>query len=54
MPIDSTNEVLSCTKCGFLAKRKDLKNKNFFMNIKLNILNKKKPILTSYQLHQKR
>lgn len=35
MPIDSTGEVLSCTKCGILAsqaKLKDeLKNKNFFM-----------------------
>lgn len=31
MPIDSTNETLSCTKCGLLAKRSELKNKNFFM-----------------------
>lgn len=31
MPIDSTNEVLSCTKCGLLVNQKDLKNKNFFM-----------------------
>lgn len=32
MPIDSTNEILSCTKCGILKKRSELKNKNFFMN----------------------
>lgn len=31
MPIDSTNETLSCTKCGTLKKRSELKNKNFFM-----------------------
>jgi len=31
MPIDSTNEVLSCSKCGITAKRSELKNKNFFM-----------------------
>lgn len=30
MPIDSTNEVLSCTKCGLVVKRNELKNKNFF------------------------
>lgn len=30
MPIDSTNEILSCTKCGILVKRSELKNKNFF------------------------
>lgn len=32
MPIDSTNEVLSCTKCGMLVRRDELKNKNFFKN----------------------
>jgi hypothetical protein len=32
MPVDSTEEILSCTKCGMLVNRKDLKNKNFFMN----------------------
>jgi len=32
MPVDSTGETLSCTKCGLLAKRSELKNKNFFMN----------------------
>jgi len=31
MPIDSTRETLSCTKCGFLVKKSELKNKNFFM-----------------------
>lgn len=31
MPIDSTGEVLACRNCGLLVKRKDLKNKNFFM-----------------------
>ena len=31
MPIDSTNEVLSCTKCGLLVNRSELKNKNFFI-----------------------
>lgn len=32
MPIDSTEEVLSCIKCGFLVKKKDMKKKNFFEN----------------------
>ncbi len=32
MPIDSTGETLSCTKCGLLVKQNELKNKNFFMN----------------------
>lgn len=31
MPIDSTNEILSCTKCGVLVKWSELKNKNFFV-----------------------
>lgn len=30
MPIDSTHEILSCSKCGFLVKKSDLRNKNFF------------------------
>ena len=30
MPIDSTNELLSCTKCGILVKKSELKNINFF------------------------
>jgi len=31
MPIDSTNELLSCTKCGILVRKDELKNKNFFI-----------------------
>lgn len=35
MPIDSTGETLSCTKCGTLRKKSDLKDElksmNFFM-----------------------
>lgn len=31
MPVDSTNETLSCTKCGIVVKKDELKNKNFFM-----------------------
>lgn len=31
MPIDSTGEILACRNCGLVVKRKDLKNKNFFM-----------------------
>lgn len=35
MPIDSTGETLSCTKCGSLCKKSELKdelkNMNFFM-----------------------
>lgn len=30
MPIDSSGELLSCTKCGVLVRRDELKNKNFF------------------------
>jgi len=30
MPIDSTNEFLSCTKCGMLVKKDELKSKNIF------------------------
>lgn len=37
MPIDSTNETLSCTKCGILTKRSELKNKNFFVQDRPNI-----------------
>ena len=32
MPIDSTEEILACSKCGLVVNRKDLKYKNFFMN----------------------
>lgn len=31
MPIDSTEETLSCTRCGILVKRSELHKKNFFM-----------------------
>lgn len=31
MPIDSTQETLSCTKCGIIKKRSELKSKNFFI-----------------------
>lgn len=31
MPVDSTNETLSCTKCGIVVKKDELKNKNFFI-----------------------
>lgn len=35
MPVDSTGETLSCTKCGTLCKKSDLKDElksmNFFM-----------------------
>lgn len=31
MPVDSTNETLSCTKCGILVKKSELKSKNFFI-----------------------
>jgi hypothetical protein len=30
MPVDSTSEILACTKCGLIVKQKDLKKKNFF------------------------
>lgn len=36
MPIDSIGETLSCTKCGTLCKKSELKSElksmNFFMN----------------------
>ncbi len=30
MPIDSTGEILACSKCGQLIKRSELKALNFF------------------------
>jgi len=30
MPVDSTGEVLACTKCGEIKKRTELKDINFF------------------------
>lgn len=32
MPIDSTGEILACSKCGLVVNKKDLRYKNFFMN----------------------
>lgn len=32
MPIDSSGEILSCRNCGYIVRRKDLKNINFFKN----------------------
>lgn len=32
MPIDSTGETLSCTKCGTLAKKSELEEKSYFKN----------------------
>lgn len=38
MPLDSTGETLSCTKCGVLCKtselKEELKKQNFFMQEK--------------------
>lgn len=30
MPVDSTGEILACTKCGQLIKKSELKPVNFF------------------------
>ena len=30
MPIDSTGEVLACRNCGFVVKKDELKDINFF------------------------
>ncbi|MCI1273549.1 MAG: hypothetical protein LKG27_03845 [Clostridiaceae bacterium] len=30
LPIDSTGEILSCSKCGLVVHKKDLKKKNIF------------------------
>lgn len=32
MPVDSTGETLSCSNCGLLVKRSELKNTNFFIS----------------------
>ena len=32
MPIDSTGEILACSKCGDLKRKDELKNVNFFHN----------------------
>ncbi len=35
MPIDSTGEILACSKCGYVVNKGRLtKNKNFFNDIK--------------------
>lgn len=30
MPVDSTGEILACSKCGLVVNRKDLKDINIF------------------------
>ena len=30
LPVDSTGEVLACSKCGLMVNKKDLKDKNIF------------------------
>lgn len=30
LPVDSTGEVLACSKCGLVVNKKDLKDKNIF------------------------
>ncbi len=30
LPIDSTGEILACSKCGLVVNKKDLKDKNIF------------------------
>ena len=30
MPVDSTGEILACTKCGIIAKKDEVYKKNFF------------------------
>ena len=32
MPLDSTGNVLACTKCGLVVNKNDLNFKNFFQN----------------------
>lgn len=32
MPIDSTGEILACSKCGELKRKDELKDVNFFHN----------------------
>lgn len=35
LPIDSSGDVLACSKCGLVVKRKDLKDKNIFKNLNI-------------------
>jgi hypothetical protein len=30
LPIDSTDEIFACSKCGLVVHKKDLKDKNIF------------------------
>lgn len=30
LPVDSTGEILACSKCGLMVNKKDLKDKNIF------------------------
>ncbi len=30
LPVDSTGEILACSKCGFVVKKDDLKDVNIF------------------------
>lgn len=32
LPVDSTGEILACSKCGLVVNKKDLKDKNIFKN----------------------
>lgn len=32
LPIDSTGELLACSKCGLVVNKKDLKDVNIFKN----------------------
>lgn len=32
LPIDSTKEILACSKCGKVVRRRDFYGKNFFEN----------------------
>jgi hypothetical protein len=32
LPLDSTGEVLACSKCGLVVNKKDLKDENIFKN----------------------
>lgn len=34
LPIDSTGEVLACSKCGLVVNKSDLKDKNIFKRTK--------------------
>ena len=34
LPIDSSKEILACSKCGLVVNKSDLKDKNIFRNKK--------------------